>query len=427
MKRIFLSFLLIIFYFNYNNKLTIYRFYTIYNKCFKIFSSNKCKKSKITYNSYKYGYEYYSELLNTSNCSVCNSFLYHSHNIEYNNELFVSHRSYMSYKRTFGNKYSNELYGTTIVQDRIYNNQHPSNCDNKKYLIIPYWGSGLGSQIHVMGAYLALAINTNRIALINPTIINKYFLPLSNCSINFNISYKNKSYNAYSNYKFVFQKKYTYKNYNYPRTIIPSFIFEMLYKSPILPSHYLHYWRIQASIYIYNLKRNTRRIVNHQIHKYLVYNKKRNEINNYPCINVWIRHGDKYKEMKLIDTKYYFTAIKLFERLSNIKFNIYLSTDDRAAIDTFALSNYTVYYLNYSRYNDNNSNWKINHIYNVISDIELSLQCIAFIGTRKSNINRLIDELRCTEDRYSNTPYFEIGEIHKTNCSNNNLEVDEYW
>lgn len=131
--------------------------------------------------------------------------------------------------------------------------------------------------------------------------------------------------------------------------------------------------------------------------------------------------------MELIDTTEYFHAIKLLKRLIGNRFSIYLSTDDRYVINELIKTDYIVFYLNYSRYNDNNSNWKENRIHNVISDIELSLKCFAFIGTRNSNINRLIDELRSTSKENSNIPYFEVGKINKINESNEYIEIPEYW
>lgn len=403
-----------------NSSLNInFGFYNIYKRCSKILNELDCNRSDILYNVYKYGFEYYSKLLNSSDCKICSSYIKHSHFRIYKHKIFT-HRSYSSIKYIKDEIYTNDLYLTKEIQKWIYNNQHPLNCSNRKYLIIPYWSCGLGSQIHVMGSYLALAINTNRIAIINRTEISRYFLPLTQCEVYINYSVINKSRDAYSNENIVFPIKY-------PRMEIPYIVYNLLNKSSISPEFYLHYWRIQASKYIYHLKKQTIKSVNKIISNYKKYSKMNNKMNMYPCINVWIRHGDKYREMKLIETNKYFSAIELFKRLSNIKFHIYLSTDDRNVINEFIKSNYSVYYLNYSRRNDDNNNWKKDHIFNVISDINLSLECIAFIGTRKSNINRLIDELRSTSDTNSNIPYFEIGTIQKTNIYSNNIEITEFW
>lgn len=63
---------------------------------------------------------------------------------------------------------------------------------------------------------------------------------------------------------------------------------------------------------------------------------------------------------------------------------------------------------------------------NILSDIELALKCIAFIGARHSNINRLIEELRSTSKLNRNIPYFEMGKVDLTNSSSNNLEIPGY-
>lgn len=413
---IFIIFTIIIIYkLNLYDK-KYYNFSDIYHNCIKIIK-NKCYKNNIIFNIYNYGYEYYNRLLNASDCELCQTIIYNSHVVKCKNKNTKTHRSYIPYKYKC-NYESNELYGTDVIQKWIYKKQHPQNCKSVKFLIIPYFKSGFGSIIHVIGTYLSLALNSNRIAIISHTAVAKYFIPLSNCFIESDYNHINISNNVYSNDKYVMPKN-TY------RFSIPIFVLQFLNNSPISHLYYLHYWRNQAAKYIYHLRENIKKIVNQNIKRYIKYNK--NKIKNYPCINVWIRHGNKYKEMKLIDTEKYFTAIDLFKRLYRKRFNIYLSTDDRYAINKIIRSKYNVYYLNYTRYNDNISNWKNNHIYNIISDIELSLKCIAFIGTRGSNINRLIDELISTSKFNSNFPYFEIGRISKTNISNTYVEIPEFW
>lgn len=132
-------------------------------------------------------------------------------------------------------------------------------------MIIPNWNHGLRSQIHVVGSYLSLALDSNRIAVFDHTTISKYFLPLSNCSIDENDRHNSKSYNPYNNDKYVYpRRKY--------RHIIPKFVLEFLNNLPIFHFYYLHYWRSQASQYIYYLKQNTTNIVKQYIKKYIKCN-----------------------------------------------------------------------------------------------------------------------------------------------------------
>lgn len=358
---------------------------------------------------------------------MCNVFVY-THYIKCEDGQIKTHRSYISETHTCKDNYS-ELHGTSDIQNLIFNNQNPSSCKNQKYLIVPNWPFGFGASIHVMGCYLALAINTNRLLLIQPTLISKYFEPLTNCSkyndeVNIKVSDRFSeefSENPFENKKYVLPKVC-----NFSLTKVPKFVTEYLNSSFISLTHINHFWRNQAVKYIYHLKNNTTKIINKSIIELIKCNFNCNNINLYPCINVWVRHGDKAKEMKLIDTEKYFIAIDLFKRISNAEFAIYLSTDDRNAINTFLKSKYKVFYLNYSRVNDGNNHWKKNHMYNILSDIELSLKCISSIGTRHSNINRLIDEIRSTSTMYRNIPFFEVGIIQHTNSSFNNLEVPEY-
>lgn len=112
------------------------------------------------------------------------------------------------------------------------------------------------------------------------------------------------------------------------------------------------------------------------------------------------------KEMRLIETSKYWSGIKV---LINWWYNCY-----------------KLFYSFYTLKNDNDKRWKRNHIFNVLSDIVLSLKCVAFVATRASNINRLIDEFRSTSDSNSNIPYFEMVEINNLTINNSNLEIPEY-
>lgn len=112
--------------------------------------------------------------------------------------------------------------------------------------------------------------------------------------------------------------------------------------------------------YIYRLNSESKGIIAKLSKEFIKCNFNCKNINEDACINVWIRYGDKAKEMKLIDTEKYFVAIDLFKRISNINFVIYLSTNDRSAINTFIKSRYKVFYLNYSRVNDGDKQWQKN-------------------------------------------------------------------
>lgn len=251
--------------YRYNYSLLNFKY--LYNKCSE--KIKKCGKKVIILNNYSNGYEYYNRLINSSNCELCHTLLFISHFVKCKNGIIKTYKGYIPNRYSCHNE-TNEVYGTDYIQSWIRKKQNPIQCTNKKYLILPYWGSGFGSQLHVMGSFLALALNTERIALIHSTILNNYILPLTNCTR----MVKNcsaKSYNPYSNEIFVYQNTSNKIN-KYPRYIIPTYILDFLYKSPIFKSYFLQYWRMQASRYIYRLRDKTKRIVKNQIKKYLKCN-----------------------------------------------------------------------------------------------------------------------------------------------------------
>jgi hypothetical protein len=60
------------------------------------------------------------------------------------------------------------LYGIEEALSEIWKNQHPTDCSKAKFLISNNWNGGFGSEIHVAGAALGLAMNLNRVFLQNP-------------------------------------------------------------------------------------------------------------------------------------------------------------------------------------------------------------------------------------------------------------------
>lgn len=129
-------------------------------------------------------------------------------------------------------------------------------------------------------------------------------------------------------------------------------------------------------------------------------------------MSVWIRHGDKIKEMKLIPTYQYEKAITFFKSIVNENFILYVSSDDPNVFNEIN-SNYSIEYIRFNRSDYNKiKTYKIRGsaltIY-VLADIKAALSCYSFCGTIKSNIIRIINELRMTVGFHSNSPFFEMS------------------
>lgn len=145
------------------------------------------------------------------------------------------------------------------------------------------------------------------------------------------------------------------------------------------------------------------------------------------CFNIFIRHGDKYREMKLLSSEDYIPSYILFRSIMKKEIPIYFATDDSNVINFYSSINFTkTYYLNFLRSDNFFANMKRGDemTLNFISDIKASLYCNSFSSTRKSNVARLIDELRSTVGLSANAIYFENGDIKFSDTS---YENHEYW
>lgn len=383
--------------------------------------------------------QYCAFLLKMNLFMVNNSFFYHRlYSTEYTKRRLsvdgnFPHNSY--YRLIPKNKINshNIITHTYEVQRFLYEYQHPLQCSNKKYLIIRGFIAGHGAEIHVITSYLSLAISTNRIAIFDPYYKSRkafgkfcgkeqnwlcFLEQLTNCSLSSNIFSNSKQYNeTYQNEKYLFVD-----NVQYYKKIVPSQIKRIIKDAPIYKKKLLHYWRIEGSTYIFRINRRTDIITDRIIAESLG-----NQLIN-GCFNIWIRHGDKYKEMKLLNAEDYIPSYIVYQKFTKTSLPVYLSTDDPNVTAYFSKNNsFKTFYLHFKRNNDNlkgNMNRGDEMTLNFIADIKASLYCNAFSGTRKSNVIRLIDELRSTIGYSANSIFFENGDIKLADTS---YEISEYW
>ena len=160
--------------------------------------------------------------------------------------------------------------------------------------------------------------------------------------------------------------------------------------------------------------------------------------------SIHVRHGDKAKEMSLIPFSEYLAAINKFVVLNPLGYghSIFISTEDPSVIDearnvslyamhklesgslvwylprftgvTSPDANWNIYYSEINRLNTGPilqliTFGKLNTTYTWMLQLLMALECDAFVGTRGSNWNRLIDELRCVWVGKCSSPYFEVG------------------
>lgn len=312
------------------------------------------------------------------------------------------------------------LLYTYDVQHIIYNHQHPTNCEDKKYLLITGYPAGQGIELRVIASLLGLAIHSNRIALYHPyykTIHSggsycnyksrtwECFLEkISNCSINDKLISKAVEFKSFNQSDIAVIVSSNVKKYLF---FMPKFIYGITKGTLISEKELIKYWSIQSLTYVTRLnKRTYQEILN-------LYKNEINKLKHKKCMSVWIRHGDKIKEMKLIPTQQYEYVVRFFKSIVKENFYLYISSDDPNVFEEINIK-YPKIYLHFNR-TDYNRTKKYNirgsslTLY-VLADIMCSISCYSFCGTIKSNIIKVINDLRTTVGFQSNSPYFEMSE-----------------
>jgi len=328
------------------------------------------------------------------------------------------------------------------TQTFIWNHQNPKVCPSSKskYIVSRGHPWGLGSQMHVIGTHLACAIEKNLILVWGSSTCTRYvnsscssgcaclFEPLSHCSM--------ASENMIDNY-------ITGGPHDSPcRFLVPSRIKRKLRElKPQMTDYQMTYWwRGQSIAYLMRFNSDLR----HHIQalrqdKSLFYKtpgkntySSNNAFFTFPrgTINAHIRRGDKYKEMRLIDDEVYIEAfVKMISEmpLHFSSHTIFLSSDDEEAIQSskkkLESMGYSVIYSKIPRWKNGNyiemmdtDEYIRKHrqdfaMYHLL-ELQMSMEADGWIGTRASNWNRMIDELRCIWVSKCQMPFVEVGDIH---------------
>jgi hypothetical protein len=139
-------------------------------------------------------------------------------------------------------------------------------------------------------------------------------------------------------------------------------------------------------------------------------------------VSVHIRHGDKKKEMALVPTSRYLLAADELVKRNPFGYRDigFLSTEDPSAVEEVMQHNssFRYYWWDVPRDNSNGPDQvdKFNHIpkaeLTLIWWLQLfiALEADGWVGTRGSNWNRLIDELRCVWVPKCQNIFIEVGD-----------------
>lgn len=335
-------------------------------------------------------------------------------------------------------KYDDQgIYGTKQVQKLIYTNQYPKNCFDRNFIVIYRFensGAGIGAMLHNIAGILGYGLDKNKTIIYYPNSfsilsssnsfakagLDCFFEEITNCSFSANeIDSNHKKFEKISitNYSKFF---YT------PNSILP-----WIKKTATPLNLFNFYWKIQATFFLVRFNENMKVKLNDLRYKYLINPKDQYDV----AINV--RHGDKYLEMKLINTQDYVFALELLYKMLGRKLLVFISSDEESAIQYLLMMDrkkYEISYINKKRpstgYNMKTLKNGFNNSLLSYADLTESIKAKYLIGTLSSNWNRLILELRLQHGSYMDLPYFEVGRkecLTPNQCVSLNFSRNYNW
>ena len=342
---------------------------------------------------------------------------------------------------------------TKVTQTYIHSRQSVPNCSDVQIMISHGHGWGLGSEMHVIGAMLAFALENNHTLVLSPRACYAFtdsagcellFQPISSCDYHTIIKHHPNptilspgSLVIGSTTKLISALRLTRR---YPVglgdaivTAVPSGLKAILQsKIPNMSNDQIKFWwRAQSVAYIMRFNADTiRAMVRLRTDPLFHYHTNCNST-PFPLpantMAMHIRGGDKWKEMTLVPPlKYIATAVGLFENmpLSFSSRNIFVSSDYEAAIQEIQHDaeemGLSVIYSRISRlprghelsvWTKQHNRLKMTHTY--LLQLLMSLEADSWIGTRASNWNRLIDELRCVWVEKCHNQFTEVGDSYE--------------
>ena len=146
-------------------------------------------------------------------------------------------------------------------------------------------------------------------------------------------------------------------------------------------------------------------------------------------LSMHVRHGDKFTEMPLVDTADYLSTAATLARMHPMALagrTMFMSTEDPGALSfsaealgtDAALAPWALAWYDVPRANSNGPEQlnqfdiprgQLSRVW--LLQLLLALECDAWVGTRGSNWNRLIDELRCVWVPKCQHVYHEVGDF----------------
>eukprot|EP01032_Pedospumella_encystans_P024106 gene24106-27274_t len=236
------------------------------------------------------------------------------------------------------------MYGFEEAMEAIWKHQHPEDCSKVKYIISGGFESGFGSEFHVIGTALALAMNMNRVFVMFPdgqnSLMDKmnsnnrfqvdidfcrkqkkfslecYYEPWSQCTIEDALKGSTlqelRTQGLHLFMKDLVEMKdapaHAYiAQLGGSSEVVPTALHNLYACSPFNPGKYRYWWRAVSAAFFMRPNEATRQLLlQHRQDKEMKF-----DLNQEQCVSVYVRRGDKHLEMKMIeDEKVFFTAAK---------------------------------------------------------------------------------------------------------------------
>mmetsp|Transcript_2120 Transcript_2120/g.3747 ORF Transcript_2120/g.3747 Transcript_2120/m.3747 type:complete len:468 (+) Transcript_2120:35-1438(+) len=260
----------------------------------------------------------------------------------------------------FKNGEGEVMYGYEEGMSAIWENQHPQNCSQAKFLVSMGWEAGFGSETHMLGQGLGLALQLGRVYIMLPNKLNTvnryqvdnryckeqttpnsnsslecYYEPWSSCTLTdvfsdvtmekflresklaHTMSTRNLAQLDPHDEALVLKSRILFVAHtpNY-FDFVPKIFQSLLECSPFHPTKYRYWWRSVSATYLLRPNAATRALI--QKHR-LEDPTLQFDPNKEQCVSVYIRRGDKHLEMKLIknETVFFETAKQLWQNLPN--------------------------------------------------------------------------------------------------------------
>jgi len=348
------------------------------------------------------------------------------------------------------------LYGTAYAQRLIWDHQNPASCNGAKYLIYHQQSSGVGSNLHLVGQALALALHLGRIFVLPRWDGGFQYMDSSHCPGAHTWECYFQSFSKCSpegNSDVLEVDTWSMEVPGFNHIAVPAVFQEMIDRcSPLKHSDSYYWWRAQSITYMVRFNARTRQVMD-KYRSDILYVRKAGsceEVKADPNILLqggsmmaFVRHGDKGIEAHLYPWSDYY---KEMDRLANGEQDIrvlykevaetnetfeydrqtyaprvmFVSSEDPAVVDS-ALElckgspgkAWSIVYTKMWRENvPEKDRLQANSVakstIEAFLNLELSLEADAWVCTLSSNWCRLIDELRMTIGRKASHPYISL-------------------